>query len=305
MASIKAKTINLLLYDGDLSGVISIEDSLWNSGELYSAPRDSINELIESDACKKYGVYMLISQEMVYIGQASDLARRISQHLIGKDWWQSAVVLTTKDDSLTHSDIDYLEATLIEKAHKINHLDCDNKNKGNKPKVDKYRAVYLEQYLEEALFLMQLIGINVFNENTTAVKGKTALFNTLDIKTRLMVGKRVKADAMAFLKDNGVEVDKSCTYAVRTENKAEFAANPKKEFLLTDWDIVLNNNVDCELIVLKVPKNTFEVSKSNSAGLHIRGDKPQYLDIHIELNGFIERKSGLDFSKYVVWRGKY
>ena len=57
MADAKAKTINLLLYEGDLEGVISIEDSSWNSGELYSAPRDSVSELLETDACKKYGVY--------------------------------------------------------------------------------------------------------------------------------------------------------------------------------------------------------------------------------------------------------
>lgn len=32
MANAKAKTINLLLYEGSLTGVISIEDSSWNSG---------------------------------------------------------------------------------------------------------------------------------------------------------------------------------------------------------------------------------------------------------------------------------
>ena len=50
MADAKAKTINLLLYEGDLEGVISIEDSSWNSGELYSAPRDSVSELLETNA---------------------------------------------------------------------------------------------------------------------------------------------------------------------------------------------------------------------------------------------------------------
>ena len=107
MADAKAKTINLLLYEGNLGGVISIEDSSWNSGELYSAPRDSVDELLDTDACKKYGVYLLISQEMVYVGQASDLARRIGQHKVGKDWWESVVILTTKDDSLNHSDIPF------------------------------------------------------------------------------------------------------------------------------------------------------------------------------------------------------
>ena len=65
MADAKAKTINLLLYDGDLEGVISIEDSSWNSGELYSAPRDSVSELLETDACKKYGVYLLLSKYII------------------------------------------------------------------------------------------------------------------------------------------------------------------------------------------------------------------------------------------------
>lgn len=45
MSEDKAKSINLLLYEGNLNGVISIEDSKWNSGELYSAPRESIVEL--------------------------------------------------------------------------------------------------------------------------------------------------------------------------------------------------------------------------------------------------------------------
>ena len=158
----QAKTINLLLYEGNLGGVISIEDSSWNSGELYSAPRASIDDLLETDACNKYGVYLLLSTDTVYVGQSSDLAKRITQHKVGKDWWESVVILTTKDDSLNHSDIDYLETVLIDKAQAINKLDCDNKKKGNPPKVDKFRKVYLGQYLEEALFLMQLIGINVF-----------------------------------------------------------------------------------------------------------------------------------------------
>lgn len=174
MGHARAKSINLLLYEGDLNGVISIEDTSWNSGELYSAPRDSISELLDTGACSKYGVYLLLSRNMVYVGQSSDLAKRINQHVIGKDWWESVVILTTKDDSLNHSDIDYLESVLIEKALKINRLDCDNKNKGNPPKVDKFRRVYLGQYLEEALFLMQLIGISVFNDATAGLARRCA-----------------------------------------------------------------------------------------------------------------------------------
>ena len=129
MSNEKAKTINILLYDGNLNGVISIEDTSWNSGELYSAPRESITDLLKTEACNKFGVYLLLSDNMVYIGQSSDLSRRINQHTIGKEWWTSVLIFTTKDDSLTRTDIDYLEYILIEKANSTKGLNCDNKNK--------------------------------------------------------------------------------------------------------------------------------------------------------------------------------
>ena len=115
MSTAKAKTINLLLYDGNLEGVICIEDSSWNAGELYSTPRESVEEQLKTDAVKKYGVYLLLSKDKVYVGQSSDLSKRITYHTVGKDWWETVVILTTSDNRLNHSDIDYLEAKLIEK----------------------------------------------------------------------------------------------------------------------------------------------------------------------------------------------
>ena len=304
MAGAKAKTINLLLYEGNLGGVISIEDSSWNSGELYSAPRDSVNELLDTDACKKYGVYMLISQDMVYIGQASDLARRVTQHLAGKSWWESVVILTTKDDSLTHSDIDYLESVLIGRAKKVGRLDCDNKNKGNNPKVDKFREVYLGQYLDEALFLLQLIGINVFSDSKTVSAG--TLIKTLDVKTRLAIGKRAKSDAIKFLLENGVKLEsRHTTYAVRQDGKSECWANPQVTLLDEDWDIILNNNLEMELVLLHIPAKTFSVRNESHTGLVVRSDKQDLIDLWIDLETFIERRSGLDFSKFVVSKIKY
>lgn len=178
----QAKIINMLLYDGTLSGVIRVENSSWNAGELFSSPRDSVSDLLKTGACSKYGVYLLLSSDMVYVGQSSDLSKRLSQHIAGKSWWERAVILTTKDDSLTHSDIDYLENILIEKAFAIKKLDCDNKKTGNPPKVDVFRRVFLGQYLDEALFLMQLIGVTIFTEQKPKKKKKSQKGNASSIK---------------------------------------------------------------------------------------------------------------------------
>ncbi len=307
MGNGKAKAINLLLYQGDLSGVISIEGSSWNLGEMYSAPRHSVTELLNTGVCNKYGVYMLLSQDMVYIGQSSDLAKRITQHIIGKDWWESVVICTTKDDSLNHTDIDYLESALIEKAQKINRLDCDNKTKGNPVKVDKFRRVYLEQYLEEALFLMQLIGIKVFHERkTTATKlqPSTAIIKTIDTKTTLALGKRAKTEAISFAKSKGYVFGKMVSYANK-QDKGYFWINPRCDVLKEEWDIVLNDSQNMELIMIHVPANTFRLRSGNEGHLFVRSDVPYRIDQRIGLPSLMDLRGDADFKPYVVSRIKY
>lgn len=158
----KAKTIKMLLYDGDLSGVMKISNSAWHNGTMYSAPRESIEKLIKRDDCKKYGVYLLLSDEQVYVGQARDLERRTKQHMADKRWWENVILMTTNDDSFNASDIDYLESRLIDMAMEAGSADSDNKRRGNPRKVDEFRQVELEQYLDEALLLLQLIGVRAF-----------------------------------------------------------------------------------------------------------------------------------------------
>lgn len=294
MANAKAKTINLLLYEGSLTGVISIEDSSWNSGELYSALRESVSDLLNTDACNKYGVYLLLSESMVYVGQSSDLSKRITQHTVGKGWWESVLILTTKDDSLTHTDIDYLEAKLIKMANNVNRLDCDNKSKGNPIKVDKYRRVWLDQFLEEALFLMQLIGITVFTEK----KVNKPIVNTVNDNDIKYITKRSKGEAINYLKEKGVNIGKNVTYATRND-KNEFLANPKIYLLEDDWWFVLNDASINQLIVLKIPSKTFCVKKDNKKGFYVRSDKPDMLDININAKTYIDNRSKICFKPFI------
>lgn len=301
----KAKTINLLLYDGSLNGVISIEDSGWNSGELYSAPREAVSDLLKIDACSKFGVYLLLSKDMVYVGQSSDLAKRLSQHINGKDWWESAVILTTKDDSLTHSDIDYLENILIDKAQKIERLDCDNKKKGNPPKVDKFRKVVLEQYLEEALFLMQLIGINVFSDNVKHHNSARAHIDVMNVSDRLSLGISSKSEAVAYLKEQNVILQKTINYATLKPDKDFYWLNPVVGNIKQDWNIVLNDTEHSEIIVLFIPANTFTIAQNNGKGLVTRTDKPDLIEMRISKSTLYEKKSDTDFSKFVQKRIKY
>lgn len=303
----KAKTINLLLNDGSLKGVISMEDSSWNKGELYSAPRESVDDLLSTDACSRYGVYLLLSEDMVYIGQASDLAKRIKQHIIGKSWWERVVILTTSDDSLNRADLDYIESFLIAKAGSVGKLDCDNKNAGNKQKLSRFREVEIQQYIEEALFLLELIGIGVFTETTqkhNSRKGKQ-LISAVVNSTKSQREIREKKEALLFLEANGITVGKQRNYAKRRDTRAEFWINPQRTVVNSDWHLILNDQYACELTVLFIPANSFVIQTDKADGLVVRNDRPERIELNISTETLVDRTSKQDFSKYEMARIKY
>lgn len=303
----KAKTINMLLNDGTLNGVISMENSSWHKGELYSAPRDSVDDLISTDACARYGVYLLLSEDMVYIGQASDLSKRIKQHIVGKSWWERVVILTTSDDSLNRGDLDYIEAYLIALASEAGRLDCDNKNTGNKANLKKFREVEMQQYLEEALFLLELIGINVFrsvSKKAAPKKGKELIptvVNTPDSQRAI----REKKEAVEFLKSNGISLLKNLNYASRQPNKEEFWINPNVKALDQEWNLVLNNQYTYEILVLRIPAGTFSMKTPDKNGLLPRHDRPQQIDLNLSSSTQVDKRSKCDFSPYITHRIKY
>ena len=300
----QAKTVNLLLYDGSLQGVLGIEDSSWNSGEMYSAPREAMRDLLKTDACNRYGVYLLLSRDRVYVGQSSDLSRRLSQHVSGKDWWDSVVILTTKDDSLNHTDIDYLESRLIDRARATGSLDCDNKNRGNPPKADRFRSVFLDQYLEEALFLMEFIGIPVFSDRAKDDRPRK-LVDVTDVGTRLAIGKRVKSLAIGYVREHGVDVGKAASYAVLKGDGSDYWLNPSVTMLAADWHLVLNDTRRRELVVLRVPAHALRMRSEREPGLAARRDKPHYIDLHIRADDLVDRRSGTDFSAFLSGRVAY
>jgi len=305
MSNAKAKTINLLLEDGTLKGVISMQDSSWNSGELYSAPRESVDLLLNSEACSKFGVYLLLSEDQVYVGQSSDLAQRIKQHVLKKDWWERVVILTKTDNSLNKAHIDYLESKLISKAANANKLDCDNKKNGNKTNVSRFDEVMLEQYLDEALFLMELIGITVFSHATKqGNEGKMPFITSVKNADPAQKEIRRKSEAKKYLHDAGIEVNKNWSYASRQDTQNHFWINPKKEMLDTEWTIVLNNQYTGELIVLKVHAHQLQIGDKKTPGIRVRKDKP-LLDLKIDAETFTDTISKTDFSKFIILRQKY
>lgn len=123
----QAKTYTLVLYNGNINGMVSIAND--NGGcVVYSSPRDSVEDLFNTEeAFNKFGVYMLLSPDKIYVGKSSDLKTRISQHKVGKVFWDCVVLFTEASNNLDDTAIKYLEYVLIEKAQNAHGLICLNK----------------------------------------------------------------------------------------------------------------------------------------------------------------------------------
>lgn len=113
-------TIKLFLPRGDAKSLRTAEISNWN-GIGLAAPRTELDELLCRSELSRAGVYILIGSDpktelpLAYIGE-SDLVRgRIKDHR-SREFWVSAIVFVTKDESLTKAHVRHLERKLVEGA---------------------------------------------------------------------------------------------------------------------------------------------------------------------------------------------
>lgn len=306
----EAKTIKLLLSDGSLAGLLVAELSKWD-GILLSSPRESYQLLSNEQESKYWGVYLLVSEDKVYIGQTNDLLRRISEHDKTKDWWNRVVLFTTKDNSLNRSDIDYLENSLIEIAKRSGSIEMSNSQQGNTPKVSRYRETELKDYLVGGLLLLELIGIRVFLSNIN--KGNhNLLVNSKTVINKPIIPEHIKfypskiemtkSEAVRKFRSSGIKLDtRNITFASFQEIKKAYWANPRIEQLNEEWYIILNNQYKRTLKLLSVPPNTFSAyDNDNSNRLILRKDRPEMIDLNLQEPELVDIRSKADFSNYYL-----
>ena len=138
-----AKTIKLFLLDGIPNGRMTCELSNW-TGKAYKLPRNMIKDSAKREELSNTGVYFLFGKpditsekDVIYIGEAENIIKRLSQHLNEKDYWNEAVVLISKDDNLNKAHIKHLENRLHQIAVKINRYEVKNSNTPTQPSISE------------------------------------------------------------------------------------------------------------------------------------------------------------------------
>jgi hypothetical protein len=162
------KTIKLFLIDGDPNGRMTCELSNW-TGKAYKIPRIKVKECTDRPDLSNPGVYLLFGKDeegrdLVYIGEAETVLKRLIQHLTQKDFWNEAIILISKDENLNKAHIKYIENKLYETAKAVNRYQVDNTTIPTQSSIAESDRAEMEEFIENVKLLVNTLGHKVFDE---------------------------------------------------------------------------------------------------------------------------------------------
>jgi hypothetical protein len=162
------KTIKLFLIDGEPNGRMTCELSNW-TGKAYKIPRIRVKACTDRPDLTNPGVYLLFGKDetgkdLVYIGEAETVFKRLTQHLVQKDFWNEAIVFISKDENLNKAHIKYLENRLFEMAKSINRYLIKNNSTPTQSSIAESDRAEMEEYIENIKILINTLGHKVFEE---------------------------------------------------------------------------------------------------------------------------------------------
>ena len=167
-----SKVVTLFMMDGNLNGRIKCTTQN-RIVEVIKIPKSFMSLANTKDLCfEKTGIYLLVGisendesdKLCVYVGQAVNGFRRLTQHQkdLNKAYWRDAVFITTLNDTLGPTDISYLENYFFKKLNEADVVELKNGNEPCPGKTTQEQKCILEEYAENAIELIQVLGFQLF-----------------------------------------------------------------------------------------------------------------------------------------------
>ena len=240
----KSSTLELHFIDGKPDGMLTAEIMVNWTGHILSTPRTQIVKALGRKEASYTGVYVLFGEKddgpCAYIGEAEELRSRLRNHIDRKDWWTSAVLITTSENKLNKSHAKYLEARLIEIAGK-GQMPLDNGNTPKPPNLSEAHTASMETFLETLLMVLLALQIDMFSSN----KRESAEVSTSPTKqTFELVTKKYGIQATAVLKEDGEFIVQEGSSARAKWEGGKWHAGYRKlyEELVDGGDLTLKDN---------------------------------------------------------------
>lgn len=161
--------IEIFVAEGLPDGLRLVKKSNW-IGQGIVCPRGRYSEVKKRGEFSRSGIYLLVGHDgdqlpKLYVGEAEKVKNRLDLHYAQKDFWQQAIVFTTKGTALNKAQVKYLEARLLESAKAHGRAKLQNTVKSHRPKLSEADEAEMEGYLDELLSLLPVLGVPFFESD--------------------------------------------------------------------------------------------------------------------------------------------
>lgn len=158
-------SLDLYFIDGHPDGMLTAEIFNW-TGHVLITPRTQLKKALARKEAGYTGVYLLTGEQdgqaFAYIGEAEDIGARIKNHDTNKDWWTTAILITSAANTLNKAHAKYLEARLIDKALLAARVRLANGNAPGLPGLSESAQANMENFLHNVLMVLPAVRVDVF-----------------------------------------------------------------------------------------------------------------------------------------------
>lgn len=174
------KSVRLFLADGTPGGLLTAEIMNW-TGHIIACPRSDLAALLKRSEASRTGIYILIGDDpesvggqIAYVGEGDDLSNRLRSHARpeeqgGKDFWDRAIVITSKDANLTKAHARYLESRFIKLGQEAKRAKLTNSTSPEPITLPEADVSDMEYFIEQARIVLPVLGVNIFRSPGAAV----------------------------------------------------------------------------------------------------------------------------------------
>lgn len=162
------KTIQIFLPGGDPRG-IRVAEITTRIVQVIEVPRSLLQEFLKMPESDQVALYFLFGESeeggdlRVYLGQTGDLRARLAKHNKEKEFWERALVLISRTNSLTQTHALFLEWHCLQASRNAARYADENGNSGTKPHTPApLEADCLEIY-ETGHALLATLGYPIFD----------------------------------------------------------------------------------------------------------------------------------------------
>lgn len=173
------KTIQIFLPGGDPHG-IRIAELTTRIVQVIEVPRSLLTDFLKMPESEQVALYFLVSQSSdggeprVYIGQTGDVRARLASHNQKKEFWEKALVLISRTNSLTQTHALFLEWHCLQAVRNAGRYADENGNSGSRPHTPAPLEADCLEIFDTGRMLLSTLGYPVFDPVGTAAASAKA-----------------------------------------------------------------------------------------------------------------------------------